>query len=212
MKQNVCNLIADLVDYAIRHELCEELDRVFYQNRLMAEFNVFDFAPDRAPDPSSELCTILDALCDYAIEHQIIADCGVTGRDLFDTKLMGILTPRPSQVVRQFEQLYAQSPCKATDYYYRLWEQLGTENTLFSTCFEFGTLGDDFWNTVMSMKYTVEENQNFWYPSDNEVTNRTIEERYHELFYPTEKEWREKTIEDFIKACSGVLGAKLLEQ
>ena len=61
----------------------------------------------------------------------------------------------------------------------------------------------------MSQKNTVEENQNHWYPSDNETTNEIIKERYHELFYPTEKKWREKTIADFITACKGVLGAKL---
>ena len=96
-----------------------------------------------------------------------------------------------------------------TDFYYRLWEQMGKKSTLFSTCFEFGTLGDGFFDTVLSMKYTVEENQNHWYPSDNKTTNEIVNERYHELFYPTEKEWREKTIEDFIVACKGVLGAKL---
>lgn len=98
-----------------------------------------------------------------------------------------------------------------TDFYYRLWEQLGKKNSLFSTCFEFGTIGDAFWDTVKSMKYTVEENQNHWYPSDNKVTNATIHERYHEMYYPTEKEWREKTIEDFKAACSGVLDAKLIK-
>lgn len=98
-----------------------------------------------------------------------------------------------------------------TDFYYRLWEKLGKQNSLFSTCFEFGTLGDGFLDSVMSMKYTVEENQNHWYPSDNKVTNKAIWERYHEMFYPTEKEWREKTIEDFKAACSGVLDAKLVK-
>lgn len=98
-----------------------------------------------------------------------------------------------------------------TDFYYRLWEKLGKQNSLFSTCFEFGTIGDAFWDTVKSMKYTVEENQNHWYPSDNEITNATIHERYHEMYYPTEKEWREKTIEDFKAACKGVLDAKLVK-
>lgn len=98
-----------------------------------------------------------------------------------------------------------------TDFYYRLWEQLGKQNILFSTCFEFGTIGDAFWDTVKSMKYTVEENRNYWYPSDNGITNATIRERYHEMYYPTEKAWREKTVEDFKAACKGVLDAKLLK-
>ena len=97
-----------------------------------------------------------------------------------------------------------------TDFYYRLKEKLGTDNTLFSTCFEFGTIGDSFLDSIISMKYTIEENQNHWNPSNNATTNEIIKERYHELFYPTEKEWREKTIEDFTKACKGVLKAKLI--
>ena len=99
-----------------------------------------------------------------------------------------------------------------TDYYYRLKEQMGTETDLFSTCFEFGTIGDGFWDSVISMKYTIEENQNHWYPSTNKVTNEIIKERYQELFYPTEKKWREKTVKDFAQACKGVLEAKLLTE
>ena len=97
-----------------------------------------------------------------------------------------------------------------TDYYYRLKEYMGTDTELFSTCFEFGTIGDGFLDSVISMKYTIEENQNHWYPSDNDITNEIISERYQELFYPTEKEWREKTVADFAAACEGVLNAKLI--
>ena len=99
-----------------------------------------------------------------------------------------------------------------TDFYYRLKEQLGTNNTLFSTCFEFGTIGDSFLDSIISMKYTIEENQNHWNPSNNTTTNEIIKERYQELFYPTEKDWREKTVEDFAKACKGVLKAKLIAE
>ena len=97
-----------------------------------------------------------------------------------------------------------------TDFYYRLREQMKSEKNLFSTCFEFGTIGDGFLDSVISMKYTIEENQNHWYSSDNETTNQIIKERYQELFYPTEKEWREKTVVDFADACKGVLEAKLI--
>lgn len=99
-----------------------------------------------------------------------------------------------------------------TDFYYRLNEQLGNKKSLFSTCFEFGTIGDSFLDSIISMKYTIEENQNHWYPSNNATTNEIIKERYQELFYPTEKEWREKTVEDFATACKGVLKAKLIAE
>lgn len=97
-----------------------------------------------------------------------------------------------------------------TDFYYRLHEKLDSDTALFSTCFEFGTIGDSFLDSIISMKYTIEENQNHWYPSNNTTTNEIIKERYQELFYPTEKKWREKTIEDFTTACKGVLKAKLI--
>ena len=87
---------------------------------------------------------------------------------------------------------------------------MGSKTTLFSTCFEFGTIGDSFLDSIISMKYTIEENQNHWNPSNNATTNEIIKERYQELFYPTEKKWREKTIEDFTTACKGVLKAKLI--
>ncbi len=120
MKTNVCNLIRDLVAYALREGLIEELDRVFYCNRLMEELGVFDFAPDAPEAEEHPLEELLTGLCDYAIEAGIIPDRGITGRDLFDTKLMGLLTPRPSEVVKRFRALYASSPEAATDYYYHL--------------------------------------------------------------------------------------------
>ena len=97
-----------------------------------------------------------------------------------------------------------------TDFYYRLNEKMGNVKQLFSTCFEFGTIGDGFLDSVISMKYTIEENQNHWNPSKNKITNEIIKERYQELFYPTEKDWREKTVVDFATACRGVLNAKLI--
>ena len=120
MKTNVCNLIRDLVEYAVREGLADPLDRVFYRNRLMDEMHVDDFTPDPPEAREVSLEELLGALCDYAIEHEIIPDRGITGRDLFDTHLMGILTPRPSEVVREFNRLYAESPERATDYYYHI--------------------------------------------------------------------------------------------
>ena len=99
-----------------------------------------------------------------------------------------------------------------TDFYYRLKEQMGAETALFSTCFEFGTIGDSFLDSIISMKYTIEENQDYWYPTTDKVMNAIVKERYQELFYPTEMEWREKTVADFAAACNGVLKAKLITE
>ena len=96
-----------------------------------------------------------------------------------------------------------------TDFFYRLAQQKGTDTELFSTCFEFGTIGDAFFDTILSLKYTVDENRNHWYPTGNKTTAKIIHENYMELFYPTETAWREKTVQDFKTATLGVLNAKL---
>ena len=96
-----------------------------------------------------------------------------------------------------------------TDFFYRLAQQKGTDTELFSTCFEFGTIGDAFFDTILSLKYTVDENRNHWYPTGNKTTAKIIHENYMELFYPTETAWREKTVQDFKMAALGVLNAKL---
>ena len=96
-----------------------------------------------------------------------------------------------------------------TDFFYRLAEQKQAKAELFSTCFEFGTIGDSFFDTILSLKYTVDENRNHWYPTTNATSAQIVHENYMELFYPTETAWREKTVEDFKIAAAGVLNAKL---
>ena len=96
-----------------------------------------------------------------------------------------------------------------TDFFYRLAEQKQSNATLFSTCFEFGTIGDAFFDTILSLKYTIDENRNHWYPTDNDTSAEIVRQNYMELYYPTETAWREKTIADFKAAALGVLNAKL---
>ena len=96
-----------------------------------------------------------------------------------------------------------------TDYFYRLAKSKGRGDDLYSTCFEFGTIGDGFLDSIISLKYTVDENRLHFYGSDNPITEEMVRENYYELFYPTETEWREKTVEDFRNAMTGVLNAKL---
>ena len=55
----------------------------------------------------------------------------------------------------------------------------------------------------------MDENRNHWYPTDNATSAQIVHENYMELFYPTETAWREKTVEDFCQASTGVLNAKL---
>lgn len=96
-----------------------------------------------------------------------------------------------------------------TDYFYRLLKSKNSDKDLYSTCFEFGTIGDGFFDSILSLKYTVDENRQHWYPTKNKTTAEVVRQNYLELFYPTEADWRTKTIEDFTAAMNGVLNAKL---
>ena len=119
MSVNVSAKIKQLVEYAIDKELIAEEDRLYMTNSLMSALKVGEYVEpnevERAP-----LEEILASLCDYAAENGLLENNSVVYRDLFDTKLMGILTPRPSEVIRKFKDLYSESPVKATDYFYAL--------------------------------------------------------------------------------------------
>lgn len=108
--------IAALAAYGVRTGLIEEADRTWVINRLLEalELDAFE-AADVTGEPA--LTEILDTLLDYACSNGLCQD-SVVYRDLFDTRLMGLLTPRPSAVIRRFWELYAESPKTATDDYY----------------------------------------------------------------------------------------------
>ena len=109
--------IADLGAYAVRTGLIQEEDRVWACNGLLEELGLSGWdAPEGRERPLEE---ILQDILDWAVEHGRIQD-GTTSRDLFDTKLMGRLMPRPSQVTKTFWEKYACGPEAATDWYYQL--------------------------------------------------------------------------------------------
>ncbi len=108
--------IADLIRYALRTGLIEEADRTWAVNTLLADLSL-DAWEEPASPQDRPLEAILQDILDWAVGQGVIED-GVTSRDLFDTKLMGRLTPRPAQVTAAFREKYAQSPEAATDWYY----------------------------------------------------------------------------------------------
>ncbi len=112
-----------LAEYGVRNGLIEEEDRIYTINRLMELFGMDDLGEEEIcdlPCDSSHLSNVLERMNDYAAEHGLIEDNTITYRDLFDTKVMGLLTPRPSEVIRNFEEKKAESTEKATDYFYQL--------------------------------------------------------------------------------------------
>lgn len=110
--------IKQLVDYGVKNMLISEADRIYTTNTLLDILGEQSY-DDPGEVPAAPLEDILCALCDIAQEKGIIAEKGsVVLRDLFDTRLMGALTPRPSEVIAKFESEYKRSPEAATDFYY----------------------------------------------------------------------------------------------
>ena len=109
--------IADLLGYALRAGLIEDCDRTWAANRLLQALGMDSWEePESVQDRPLE--EILKDILDWAVENGRIEE-GTTSRDLLDTELMGRLTPRPSQVIREFQARYEESPEAATDWYYK---------------------------------------------------------------------------------------------
>ena len=115
----IYNDIAALAGYGVTAGLIAPEDRVWAVNALLAALGLDGYAPDGSTAANGEaLGAILARILDDAVRRGIIED-SITARDLLDTKLMGVLTPRPSQVIARFDTLYKTSPRAATDWYYQ---------------------------------------------------------------------------------------------
>ena len=115
--------IRKLVSYGVKTGLVPEEDVIFTTNKLLELFCLDELgdSDEIISMEESELEQVLSSMCDYAYEKGLMAENTVTYRDLFDTKIMSMLMPRPSEVIRRFHELYEQeSPEAATDYYYKL--------------------------------------------------------------------------------------------
>lgn len=108
--------IDSLVSYAIHCGLAESADRQVLTNRLLDLLRLDDYTP-RGEPLSENLEEILAGILAYGVENGLCGD-SITERDLFDTRLMGAVTPMPREVIRTFFQKYEESPVAATDWYY----------------------------------------------------------------------------------------------
>ncbi len=111
--------VSQLTEYAVRRGWIQEDDRVYVSNLILEAIGADGFEGletiEGELDPVQK---ILDELCDYAYEKGVIDGNSASYYDLLDTKLMGLITPRPSEVIAEFRKLYSESPQKATDWYY----------------------------------------------------------------------------------------------
>ena len=143
-KMDIQVLIRKLVSYGVQTGLVPEEDVIYTTNRLLELFELDELEErDNVTMREDELEEVLKGMLDYAYEKGILKENSVVYRDLFDTKIMGMLMPRPSEVIRHFHELYEQvSPEAATDYYYKLSRdsdyirryRICKDMTLLSTC------------------------------------------------------------------------------
>ena len=111
--------ISRLLHFARQKGLIAPEDEVYAANRLLDVLHVEDYVPEEVDETLETATPILECMLDYAAEKGLIE--GTTDeRDLFDTRIMDCVMPRPSEVVRAFRAYYEESPREATDYYYAL--------------------------------------------------------------------------------------------
>ncbi len=121
--------IRELVNYGLLTGLVEPEDEVYTTNRLLELFELDDYGEPFGTCPAfckeerdravAALPKILEDMLDYAAQKGILKEDGVVYRDLMDTKIMGCLVGRPSEIIRRFWREYEKSPEAATDYFYR---------------------------------------------------------------------------------------------
>lgn len=110
--------ITELVNYGIRNGLIDELDRVYSINRLVELMELDEYtAPETVPS-ERPLNLILEDMMSWAFEHGVMKSDTGACKDLFDTRIMGTITPPPSVVINMFNRLCGTSPKVATAWYY----------------------------------------------------------------------------------------------
>ncbi len=108
-----------LINFALQQNLMQETDCFYAANRLIDLLHVAEFVPEKVDETLETATPILENMLDYAVAEKLIDDT-VNERDLFDTRIMDCVMPRPSEVIRKFRADYAESPQLATDNYYKL--------------------------------------------------------------------------------------------
>ena len=111
--------VSKLAAYALRTGLIEESEYAWAVNTILDTLKLDSYTDPGEDWGEIDLAAVLDELLNDAYARGVLTENSVVYRDLFDTELMGRLTPRPAQVIAKFRELYAQDPKKATDWYYK---------------------------------------------------------------------------------------------
>ncbi len=115
----IYSAIKKLVTYGVETGLIDKCEEIYTTNLILDVLGLSEYEDDGKEYTEVDLASTLSELLDYAVEAGIIED-SIVYRDLFDTRLMNCLMPRPKTVIDKFNELYQVSPKAATDYFYKL--------------------------------------------------------------------------------------------
>ena len=113
------NAVSKLVAYALQKDLILPCDKDWAVNAILDTLKLDSYTDPGQEWGEVELAPVLDELLDDAYQRGVLTENSVVYRDLFDTEIMGRLTPRPAQVIDHFRFLYLLDPKDATDWYYK---------------------------------------------------------------------------------------------
>ena len=111
--------IEKLLAYALEKELIQPCEKLWALNTLLEVLELDSYTPSGQEVGEVDLPAVMDELMDDAYARGVMKENSIVYRDLFDTKIMGALTPRPAQVIEKFQALRAEDPQKATNWYYQ---------------------------------------------------------------------------------------------
>ncbi len=112
------NAIKKLVTYGLEKQLIEKEDIIYVTNQILEVLKIEEYNEPAEEYADVELEPVLAEILDYAAENGLLENNSVVYRDLFDTKVMNCLLSKPSEIIKKFNELYAEDPKKATEYFY----------------------------------------------------------------------------------------------
>ena len=112
--------VSKLAAYALQTGLIAESEYIWAVNTILDILKLDSYQDPNRDWGAVELAPVLEELLDDAHRRGVLAESSVVYRDIFDSELMGRLTPRPAQVIEKFQALYQRDPKAATDWYYQL--------------------------------------------------------------------------------------------
>ena len=149
MEQQVFPFIQELLDYGLKKNMFTIEDNDYIRNQLLSILNI-DYWIEVKPTRNSErpISSILNSIISWAVMSGRLESDSITHRDLFDTKIMGVLVPRPSEVIKTFEsKLQKDGSVAATNYFYQLAQDSNyirsdriSRNEYWTTKTDFGEL------------------------------------------------------------------------